>query len=262
MMKYGFCLSLLWMHTPRMLWTGTLASSLADEHTARPTFICLVMQVMLGYEAKVSRQNRGIVSPLALERAVSLRTVTLDDFRTIPPRACPHPNLLMASSGRCSTTPDHSKDMLPNVSFSLQVDDNNGGTLPTTSLLPQRQALIPSDNVAAQGGLRARQTLFRRRFQGLLPTEAFLEKGTAPVHAWDGLHPANVPAIDADVLQQWFRSDLASLLHSALDDASLTSALQLSAARMRLLGTFVQGLALNFTYDHGEPADDVRSSHF
>jgi hypothetical protein len=243
-----------------MLWTGTSASNLADQHTARPTFICLVMQVELRYEARVSRQNRSIISPLALKSAVRLRSITLDDVHTSTLRACPHPNLLMASSGECSTSPDHGKDVLPNASFLLQVDVNSR-TLPTTSLLPQRQALIPSDNLAAQGGLKARHTLCKRCLQGSLLSEAFLEKGTAPMDAQDGLHPANLPGINVDVLQQWFRSDVASPLHSVLDDASLAAVLQLLAARMRLLGTFVQCLALNLTYDHGEPADDVHPTH-
>jgi hypothetical protein len=236
--------------------TASQTCTLLDLHSNAS-----VMQVELRYEAQVSRQNQSSVSPLALESAVRLRTLTLDDFPTTLPHACPQPSLLMASSRSCSNSSEDSKDLLPSASFLLQVDDDNGRTLTATSLLPRRQVLIPSDDAAAQGGLKSRHTLCKRRSQGWLLSKAFPQKGTAPMHARDGVHPTNVPGIDADVLRQWFRSDVAALLHSALDDASLSAAMQLSAARMRLLGTFVQGLALNFTYDHGEPADDVRTDH-
>jgi hypothetical protein len=222
-----------------------------------------VMQVELRYHAQASKQARRIVCPLAFETALRLRSLTLDNFHTTLPDEHPHPGLLTSPSKSQSTSPEHSKNVLPRAPSLLQVDGDNGRTLTTTSLLllPQRQTLIPSVDVPAQGGPLARRILGKRRSQGWLAFNASPVKDTAVMHAHDGLHSANVPDMDADMLQRWFRSDVASLLHSALDCASLAAAVQLSAEKIRLLGALVQGLALNFTYDHGEPVDDVRTTH-
>jgi hypothetical protein len=221
-----------------------------------------VMQVELKYQAQASKQTRRIVCPIAFETAVRLRTLTLDNFHTTLPDEDPHPGLPTSPSRSQSNSSDHSKNVLPSAPLLLQVDDDNGRMLTTTSLLlPQRQTLIPSVNVPAQGGPQGRHFLGKRRSQGWLVSNASPVKDTAVMHARDGLHSANVPNMDADMLQRWFRSDVASLLHSALDCASLVAAVQLSAAKMGSLGALVQGLALNFTYDHGEPVDDVCLTH-